>query len=73
MTQSLKAKLIKNKTQKQTQQQQEATTTINKWIAFTYFSPLVRKISNLFKQTNLKVTFSATNAIQQQISGKVSY
>jgi hypothetical protein len=44
MIQSLRAKLIKKQKQKQTQQQQqqEATITRNKWIAFTYFSPLVR-------------------------------
>jgi hypothetical protein len=58
------------KKQEQTQQQHEATITRNKWIAFTYFSPLVRKITNLFKQTKLKIAFPATNTIQQQLSGK---
>jgi hypothetical protein len=76
MIQSLKEKLIRKQKQKQTQQQQqqqEATITRNKWIAFTYFSPLVRRITNLFKQTKLKIAFRATNTIQQQLSGKQSH
>jgi hypothetical protein len=36
-----------------------------KMVTFTHFSPLIRRITNLFKQTNLKVTFRATNTIQQ--------
>jgi hypothetical protein len=60
MIQNLKAKLMKKKQQKQAQQH-EATITRNKWIAFTYFSALVRRITNLFKQTKLKIAFRATN------------
>jgi hypothetical protein len=68
MIQGLKTKLInkKKQKQKQIQQQQEITIPINKWIAFTYFSPLVRGVTNLFKQTRLKIAFRATNMIQQQ-------
>jgi len=36
----------------------------NKWITFTYFSPLVSRVTNLFKQTRLKIAFRATNTIQ---------
>jgi hypothetical protein len=51
-------------------QQQETTTLRNKSVTFTYFSPLVRKISNLFRQTDLKIAFRATNTIQQQLNAK---
>jgi len=46
------------------------TTLRNKWVTFTYFSPLVRKISNLFRQTDLQIAFRATNTIQQQLNAK---
>jgi len=73
----LKTKLIKKKkAQKQNhtqQQQQETTTPRNKWITFTYFSPLIRKITNLFRQTDLKIAFRATNTIQQQIAAKQTH
>jgi hypothetical protein len=57
MKASLKKKQEQTQQQQQQQQQHEATITRNKWIAFTYFSPLVRKIANLFKQTKLKIAF----------------
>ena len=41
-----------------------------KWVTFTYHSPSVHKITNLFKRTNLKMTFRPTNTIYQQISQK---
>ena len=71
MIHGLKTKLInREKKQKQTQtlQQQETITPRNKWITFTYFSPLVRKVTNLFKQTSLKIVFRATNTIQQLVA-----
>jgi hypothetical protein len=67
----LKTKIIKRKKQKQkqaqTQQQQEITTQQRKWVTFTYHSPLVRRIINLFKQADVKISFPATNTIQQQL------
>ena len=59
--------------QQQQQQQQETTTLRNKWVTFTYFSPLVRKISNLFRQTELEIAFRATNTIQQQLNAKQTH
>jgi len=38
----------------------------NKWATFAYHSPKVRKISSLFKQTDIKIVFKSTNTIQQQ-------
>ena len=41
-----------------------------KWVTFKYFSPVIRRISNLFKETNLKIAFRPHNTIQQQITKK---
>jgi hypothetical protein len=37
------------------------------WTTFTYFSPQIRKITNLFKNTNVKIVFKNTNTLQQLI------
>jgi len=42
----------------------------NKWAIFTYHSPKVRKITNLFKQTDIKIVFKSMNTIQQQTRPK---
>ena len=39
-----------------------------KWVTFTYFSPMVRRITNLFKQSNLNIALRTTNTLQQQLS-----
>ena len=39
-----------------------------KWVPFTYFGPAVRKITNLFKDSNIKIAFRTTNSIQKQLS-----
>jgi len=70
MIYNLKTKLI-NREKKQ--KQQETMTPQNKWITVTYFSPLVRQVTNLFKQTTLKIAFRATNTIQQQLAGKQTH
>jgi hypothetical protein len=41
-----------------------------KWIIFTHHSPLIRKVTNLFKQTNRNIPFKSTNKIHQQLSHK---
>jgi hypothetical protein len=65
----LKTKIIKRKKQKQAQAQHEEITTQRcKWVTFTYHSPLIRRITNLFKQTNVKIAFCAANTIQQQLN-----
>ena len=35
------------------------------WTTFTYFCPLIKKITNLFKHTNLQIAFKITNTIWQ--------
>jgi hypothetical protein len=36
-----------------------------KWVIFKYYSPLVRKITNIFKNTNLQITYRTTNTLWQ--------
>jgi hypothetical protein len=37
-----------------------------KWAIFTYHSPKIRKITNLFRQTNVRISFKSSNTIQQR-------
>ena len=41
-----------------------------KGVIFTYHSPLVRKITNLFKNTVINMAFKAGNTIYQQLAQK---
>jgi len=41
-----------------------------KRITFTYFSPIIRRIPNVFKHYNLKIEYRTTNTIQQQLTEK---
>jgi len=61
MLYDLKTKIInrKRQRQKQTQQQQEIITPRDKWVTFMYFSPLARRVTNLFRRTRLRITFRA--------------
>jgi hypothetical protein len=36
-----------------------------KWTTFTYYSPKIRKITNLFKYTDIKTAFKNKNTIPQ--------
>ena len=40
-----------------------STTKNTKWTTFTYTSPQIRKITNLFKHTNVRVAYKCTNTI----------
>jgi hypothetical protein len=42
-------------------------------VAFTHCTPLIRRATNLFKQTNLKIAFRAVNKIQIQLTEKQIY
>jgi hypothetical protein len=64
----LKNKLTTKK--KQTVQTQPMQQHNKKWVTFTYHSPSVRKVTSLFKHTNLKIAFHPTNTIYQQLSKK---
>ena len=55
------------------QKHQQYPTTIphnKKWVTFIYFSPIIRRITNLFKHPNLNIAFRVTNTIQQQLTEK---
>jgi hypothetical protein len=55
------------------QQQKPLTPTAQhnkKWVVFTYHSPLIRKVTNLFKQYNLRIALRATNTTYQQLTEK---
>jgi hypothetical protein len=52
---------------KGTQQQQQCK---KRWINFTYYGPVIRKVTNLFRQTNLQIAFRPTNTIYEQLSQK---
>ena len=61
---NLRKKLSDNNKKKPLGDKQQITQGEDKkWITFTYRSPLIRKITNLFKQTNLNITFKSTNTI----------
>jgi len=68
---NLKKKLTSRKVQKEKQEQE--ITQNKKWMTFTYYSPQIRRITNLFKNTNIEIAFRTTNTIQQQLNiGKVN-
>jgi len=41
-----------------------------KWTPFTYFSPMIRKVTNIFKDTNIKIAYRVTNTIFKQLTKK---
>jgi len=65
---NLKKKLI---TKKKNQKVPTTTQQTKKWATFSYHSPLIRKITNLFKHTNLNIALRATNTIHQQLTDKI--
>jgi len=59
---------LKSQTQQKTHKTRDNETNTNKnkkWTVFTYYSPRIRKITNLFKHTDVGITFRSTNTIQQ--------
>jgi hypothetical protein len=66
----LKNKLTTKKGNKKENDMQTLTQqpTQKKWITFTYYSPAVRKVTNLFKQTNINIAYRSTTTIYQQLA-----
>jgi len=62
-------------TDRQKKQRQKLPTTTTqqtkKWVTFSYQNPLIRKITNRFKHTNLNIALRATNTMHQQLTGKI--
>ena len=61
----LKKKLEQKRTETKDKKQEK-----QKWTPFTYFSPLVRKVTNIFKDTELKIAYRSTNTIFKQLAKK---
>jgi hypothetical protein len=61
---------IKKKHATQNQHRQNGQQNQKKGATFTYHSQKDRKITNLFKQTDIKIAFRSTNTIQQQTRPK---
>jgi hypothetical protein len=38
---------------------------IKKWASLTFFSPQIREVTNIFKNTNLRISFKSCNTLQQ--------
>lgn len=47
-----------------------STQTKKKWIIFTNHSPLVHKVTNLFKHTGLNIAFKAANILHSHLNSK---
>jgi hypothetical protein len=65
---------LKKKLTAKKQKQKFLTTTTQqtkKWVTFSHRSPLMRKITNLFKHLNLNIALCATNTIHKQLSDKI--
>jgi hypothetical protein len=41
---------------------------VQKWVTFTYHSPVIRRVTNLFNNTEILIAFKATNTIYQQLA-----
>jgi len=70
--QSIKEKEIAKQNKRPTRKNEEKTEQINnkKLVTFTYHSPLIRKVTNLFKNTGTGIAFRASNTIYQQLVQK---
>ena len=61
----LKKKLEQKRTETKDKKREK-----QKWTPFTYFSPLVIKVTNIFKDTELKIAYRSTNTIFKQLAKK---
>ena len=39
-----------------------------KWATFTYSTPLIRRVTNVFKHTNLRISYRSRNSLQQLLN-----
>jgi hypothetical protein len=58
---------LKQQIERNTKQQQpdKKENTNRKWVTFTYYNSTVRKITNLFKYTYIRISFKNNNTISQ--------
>ena len=62
----LKNKILNQQKTKITKQDKS-----HQWTTFTYFSPKIKKITNIFKDTKLNIAFRTTNTIAKIIKPKI--
>jgi hypothetical protein len=65
---SLVTRLKRSIQQSISQSKSPTPTTLNngiKWATFTYSSPQIRKVTNIFKRTNIRISFICNNTISQ--------
>ena len=66
--------IIKLNTHIQNRLQHPKTNTIpsnnKKWVTFTFHSPIIRRITNIFRNTNLKITFQTNNSLHNILNTK---
>ena len=71
-TQHIKSMIKKHSIKKIKYKKRIRSTNSNKekWVTFGYYSPLVRKVTNLFKNTQVRIAFKPVNTIQPLITNK---
>jgi hypothetical protein len=67
ITTKLKQQIEQN-TKKQQPDRRENTN--KKWATFTYYNPAIRKITNLFKHTDNRISYKTNNTIAQIFRAK---
>jgi len=68
----MKDREIEKLTRQDNGKQEQHKNNSRKWATFTYHSPLIRKVTNLFKNTDIRIAFRTTNTIEQQLTQKTS-
>ena len=68
----MKDREIEKLTRQDNGKQEQHKNNSRKWAIFTYHSPLIRKVTNLFKNTDIRIAFRTTNTIEQQLTQKTS-
>jgi len=66
----LKQQIQRNTTRQKTNKKENINSA--KWATFTYYSPKVRKITNLFKHTDINIAFKNNNTISQMLRPKAT-
>jgi len=67
---NLKQQIQPNTTHQKSDRKENINNT--KWATFTYYSPKVRKVTNIFKQTDIKIAFKNNNTISQILRPKAT-
>ena len=66
----IKKEIAKNKDKQNKANGMQEEQTQKRWATFTYHSPKIRKVTNLFRNTEVRIAFKATDTIYQQLTEK---